>query len=180
MLSDRDFDYRLPARALIWEIVGTLASILFGIALTISGVSAIISGRPLVGYLALVGPAIGIVACRRAIREVLGFRGLAMKGLIQVTGAGLTAADNKGETQTLRWNEVTVAIERPSRWSAFGPQPSCRLEVRGGGKSVRIYRTVRDYDHLLEAVLDHAGLVKVDSSWWGTRYIRPVPGIDSR
>ena len=180
MLSDREFDYRLQVRTIIWAVLGTVVSLLFSLGLTISGVSAIISGRPLVGYLALVGPAIGIVACRRAIREVLGFRGLASKGLIQVTGAGLTATDHKGETQTLRWEGVTVAIERPSRWSHFGPQPSCRLEVRGGGKSVRIYRTIRDYDDLLEAVLDQAGLVKVDSSWWGTRYIRPVPGIDPR
>ena len=178
MLGDREFEYRLPARFLIWAVAGTAVAILFGIALTISGVSAIVSGRPLVGYLVLVGPAILIVACRRAIGEALGFRALASRGLVQVTGAGLTATDHKGNTQTLRWDEVTVAIERPSRWSHFGPQPACRLEVRGGGKAVRVYRTVRDYDSLLEAVLNHAGLMELDRRWWGTRYIRPVPGID--
>ena len=179
MLSDREFQYRLQVRTIIWAVLGTVVSLLFSLGLTIGGVMEIASGRTLRGCLALAGIVIGMVACRRAIHEIIGFRALAVKGLIQVTGAGLTATDHKGETRTLRWEEVTVAIERPSRWSHFGPQPSCRLEVRGGGKAVRIYRTVRDYDDLLEAVLDQAGLVKVDSSWWGTRYIRPGPGIGS-
>lgn len=179
MLGDREFEYHLPISTAAWAITGAGGTaVLVGIFL-IKGVAAMSGGRPAAGLFWMIPALFFVMGVVRMVRELNAFRKLAVRGLVQVTGVGLSATDHRGETQSILWDEATVLTERRAIWTTLGPQPACRLELRGGGKSVRIYRTVDDYDRLVDSILNHAGLVRLDASWWGTRYIRPDPGIES-
>ena len=52
-----------------------------------------------------------------------------------------------------------------------------RYDIRAGQESVKIHRGIAHADELIAEITARAGLTESDTSWWGTRYRKPLDRI---
>ena len=92
----------------------------------------------------------------------------ARRGLVSVTGAGITVRNGRGREARLLWPDVQELRVMP----CLGFDT---LDIRGSGQRLRAEPGIRDWGGLRDLIIARAGLTDRQHKWWGVLYRRPQP-----